>query len=360
MSYIGIFTLILYLFLGIIPEPSMALDRDLASFEIDQLHKNIQSNPENVKSRRFLFEFYCKKKQWKQAVDTILPAQAHLLPEELILLAEAQLELQDSKGAHNVLTFWHNKNAATAHSKFLEGKGFAILAAKETNADNKKNNVLLAVEAFKASIKIDPKQEESYLEWASTIQKNLSVYAEEAVLIYRRLIENNGEKNEYLVDRCRYSVEAKFWDDALKACENAVEKLPENPEAAVFLSQAYTANDKKDLAKQTLLNAVEKNPKSFLARKEMANYYMREENPVAALEQFNAALAIDSSSAETYLGQAKALYQTKRYEEALLAYKQNCKLSRMVASEFKTSMGLLRQNQNLHNRYKNAIDACRK
>lgn len=361
MFYIGIFHLILYVFLwSCSPQNTMALDRDLGAAEIEQLHKNVKANPENIKSRRFLFEYYCRKKLWRPAVDIIIPAQDKLTSAELIQLAEAQLEVQDIKGAHTILSFWHSKNQPTSHSKFLEGKGFAIQAGQEPTMDFKKAKVLLAVESFKSSIHIDPKQEESYLEWAQTIQKYLPNYAEEAVLVYRRLIEHNGEKDEYLVERCRYSVEAKFWEDALKSCERAHEKLPESAEAAVYLSQAYIGNDKKDLAKKTLVEIVENNPKSFLARKELGDAYMKDNNPVAALEHYTAAVTINPSSAEAFLGQAKAFYQTKRYEDALMAYQKNCRLSRMVASDFKSAMGFLRNQPRLHQKYKSSIDACRK
>ena len=337
-----------------------ALDRDLASSEVEQLYKNLQANPENVTSRRFLFEFYIKKKQWKSAVEVILPAQEKLTSTELIRLAEAQLEIADAKGALNILTFWSNKNAPTAHAKFIEGKSYALLAGKEATMEQKKAKVLLAVEAFKAAISIDPKKEDAYLQWAATIEKYLSVYAEEATLVYRKLIENNGEKEAYMINRCRYAVEARYWDEAIKVCETARSQLPESPEGAVFLSQAYMANDSKELAKKTLISAVTATPKSFLARKELADFYMKEGNPVAAVEHYTAAVGIDNTSAPAYLGQARALYQTKRYDDALVAYQKNCKLSRMVASDFKTSMGLLRSNPRLHQKYKSTIDACRK
>ncbi len=339
---------------------STAFDRDLTPEEVEKLEANAKSDPQNVIARRFLITHYSKLEVWGKVADYSQGILAELPPATLLMVVKACLEKDDGPGASAAIGAYHGKAPATAETKTYEGLAIAKLAKLEYKDANKKAKATEALEVFKQAVDQWPKDPVPYLGWIATLNEFWPTHSDDILQVYKKLENSTGDYESYLIEKCELFVRSSLWEQALLNCQRSVKRHPGDVDSLIHLAQAQRVKKDAEVAKKTLEQVVEANPRSAKAHIVFAELYMDEKNYIKAAEHYRKSIKIDSENPEAFLGLAKAEFELKKFEEALAAYKNNCRLSRTVASEFKSAEGQLRiKNNPLHIKYKNVMSSCR-
>lgn len=351
----------MYLFGAIcfLPSYGYSLDRQLSSIEIDKLQANIKADPQNIKSRRFLILHYDKTKNWQELVNVAFPVQDKLSDSEILQLSHALIELKQDESALSTLKFFHDKNKPTSQSKYLEGLAITVSAGKEVDKKLKTELVNKAVDSFKASIKINPKQEDAYLGWIQLLEKFVNPHYDESLQIYRRMEEAMGELPRLYTDKCRLYYTGGYLDQAKEVCTMALDRYPKVVENLIYLGLTHEDLDNKEEAKKYYLIATKKFPDSFIAQKTIADFYFSQKNCLDSARHYSLAAHIKPKAAAPYLGLGECLYQLQQYDAALIAFRRNCYYSQKISTEFRSALGGLRSRPALHRKYENALASCK-
>jgi tetratricopeptide (TPR) repeat protein len=339
---------------------SRALDRPLTPEEIEKLKKNISIDPLNLTSRRFLMDHFAKEKNWQELVTIAHPVQKDLPAADQILLTKTYIQLKDAKSAGAVIGFYQSKFGPSAESKLLEAEILTLFAEKDPVEQSRKQKAIEIIAVLREGIQLDPKNKDSYLAWVKTLETFWSSYAEDALQVYHLLETATKDPISYLNPKCDLLVKASLWDQALEVCKKAVKQEAADIQSYVNLAKAQSIKKSLAESKVTLQNLVLRFPNSAAAHKALAFDYFSENNFISSAEHYKRATELDPNDSESFLFLAQSEFRQKKYLEALEAYRQNCRLSRTLASEFKHSAGELRNNYPLHNKFKNAMSSCQK
>lgn len=341
--------------------PARAFDRSLTEEEVAKLEKNAKDDPSNSMSRRFLIDHYTKAGDWKKVTEFARPAQKDWPASTLIQAMNAYLEVGDGVSAATLASQYHAKFPLTSESKTIEGKALAMVARAETKDPVRKQKAQLAIDVLKDTAKMTPKDPTAYLAWVGVLREFWPNVPEDALHVYKILEGATGNYESYLSEKCELYVKASWWDQALTSCQRAVKKRPDHVESFIFLAQAQRVKVDIEVAKQTLEDILVEFPESGPGHLALATLLMEQSNFAGATDHYRKAIANKVADASVFLGLAQAEYQQKKYEEALEAYKSNCKLNRSVASEFRNATGQLRTPATypLHIKYKNVMSSCR-
>lgn len=337
-----------------------AFERELLPEEVAKLESNAKSDPRNVIARRFLIEHYSKEEKWLKVNEFSAGIYSELPAATLLKVASACIQNFDGPGAIAALGAFHGKSSATPASKTMEGLALATIAMKNYKDADRKQRAITALDVFKEAIVQWPKEPAPYKGWIATLNDIWPDNVEDRIQVYKKLENATGDFETYLVEKCELFVKARFWDQALVGCQRAIKKHPGNIDCLVNLARAQKVRYDMETAMETLTKAIQSDPNSVIAHVIYAEFAMEQNNYISAAEHYRVAISLDKNNTFAYLGLAKAEFQLKKYEEALVAYKNNCRLSRTVASEFRSAEGKLRiENNPLHIQYKNVMSSCR-
>ncbi len=337
-----------------------ALDRTLTREEVAKLKKNLAAEPANKMSRRFLMDHYAREKMWADYVVTAQPIQKDLPAKIQLELIQAHLLLKDGKSALSVIGFYQSQNPPSSETKVLEADALLLLALKGTTEVARKQGGVDVITVLREAIRLDPLNKTAYFRWIDVLKTFWTSYAEDALQVYYQLESATKETNGYLDDKCALYVQAALWDQALETCKRGIVQTSPKIETYVNLAKSQAVKESLQDSKKTLKALVTRFPQAVEAHTALADNYFSENNFILAAEHYRASTKLDPSNPDAFLLLAECEFRQKKYLEALEAYKQNCNLSRTLASEFKHATGELRSNYPLHNKYKNVMSSCQK
>ncbi len=337
-----------------------ALDRALTTSEVSKLKKNLQTEPNNKVSRRFLMDHYAREKLWTEYVNVAQPIQKDLPAKIQLELINAYLSLKDGKGALSVIGFYQSQNPPNSETKVLEADALLHIALKATTEPARKQAGVDVITVLREAIRLDPLNKTAYFRWIDVLKTFWTSYAEDALQVYYQLESATKEANNYLDEKCALYVQAALWDQAMETCKRGIVQKSPKIESYVNLAKAQSVKESLQESKKTLKQLVTRYPQSVEAHRALADNYFSENNFISAAEHYRISTQLDPSNPDAYLFLAECEFRQKKYLEALEAYKQNCTLSRTLASEFKHATGELRANYPLHNKYKNVMSSCQK
>lgn len=361
MVNIGIFKAILKNFIGIIAL-SLAVFTGPMAFafnaqEAADLEKLVRKDPQDMASRRSLFQYYTQNQKWAKSAAVFQPVQAELSKNELMLLIRALIFAGDGKAAQGVLGYYHGKFQVSWMSKVFEGHAQLAIARKEPVQAKKIELATAGIGFYKDALRIDPQATEAYMAWIAALKEFWTQYHDDAIQVYKKMEEATKTKKPFLAEKCELYLDAKLWNEAIETCKQSTEMYPEKVDSYARMAVALQVQGDKEKAKAYLEKAAKRHAKSYLLQKSLGDLYAQESNFVQAAENYRAALEIDPKS-EVYLSLASAEYQQKKYAEALIAFHYHCWLEKKLAREFVNATGQLRDNISLHNRYKAVMSSC--
>ncbi len=305
-------------------------------------------------------DHYARQKEWLNYVTIAQPIQKDLPAKAQLELVQAYLFLQDGKSALSVIGYYQSQNPPSSETKVLEADAMLQLTLKTTTEVARKQGGVDIIAVLREAIRLDPLNKTAYFRWIDVLKTFWTSYAEDALQVLYQLESATKETNGYLDEKCALYVQASLWDQALETCKRGIVLKNPKIESYVNLAKAQAVKESLQESKKTLKLLVTRFPQAVEAHRALADNYFSENNFILAAEHYRTTTQLDPSSPEPFLYLAECEFRQKKYLEALEAYKQNCRLSRTLASEFKHATGELRSNYPLHNKYKNVMSSCQK
>lgn len=289
------------------------------------------------------------QKQFERAVGLLQPQEEKLSRRGLLILAKAYAGKGDSLKRFRTLELCLAKNPNDYHVQKELGDAYT---------EGKKYDEAIA--AYRESINLNARYEAAYEGLALAYEKMKD--ANEARASYERLIKVFGAKPNYLTRLCQLYVNDGFLGDAIYICSNAIGKSPENPVNHLNLAKAYRDQDQAEKAKGVIVKAASRFPASEPVQSLAGQVQFDRKDMTKAAQHFELAVKADPKSAAAHLGYAQALFELQKFDQALPAFLQACKLDRTkVQTEFRKSMFKLKERgqMNLFLKYQDGADECR-
>lgn len=339
---------------------TMAIDRELASAEVQKLEANLKKDPLNAASAKFLIKHYHDKAQWKDLVRVGMPVQKDLDATFCGYLADAHINLKDDKSALAIIGHMEGKWKPSPQSKLLESQVYSFLSAKETR--DEKRRVMYADKALavlREGVDLNPLDEDMYLAWVDLLKSHWQYWALDAVNVIKVMEDKLGDYQTHNPLKCEVFVKAELWDQGLVACQRAIKANPRDVLTQLNLAEVKGIKVSPEERKKLIQNICKEFPDHYEAQKKLAATYFAENDFAAAALQYKKVVAIKSDDVESVLRLADSEFRSKQFTEALINYKKHCKSARTVASEFKEATKVLRSQQSLHKQYYEAMQSCR-
>lgn len=318
--------------------------------KIERLKKEIRkSGPGSSKLIVQLADELYKTKQYKMVTLLLWKHVDKINRAGLLLLAEAHQQLKEPDEMIRVLNIVIGKNDKDAEAYAMMGQAHLM---KKKNTD--------AMESFKKAIEINPKYESAYNGLISMYEKRNPPNLYELRILYQDMIANIGKRPVYLSKLCEINTLDGTYEPAMNACRDAISKSPKVGDNYVYLGLAQKAVGDDKLAMITLKKASQQFPKAEIAQYNYAKLLEEQKNYVEAMKVYKVGTEADPQSARSWLGLATTSFEIKKYEIALLAFKNACRYDKKNAVAFRRATTTLRTNRNSQwvDKFENASENC--
>ncbi len=336
------------------PPPAPAVvelaPQETSAQKIERLKKEIRKGgPAATKQIVQLANELYKAKQYKMVTLLLWKHVEKIDRTGLLLLAEAHEQLKEPDEMIRVLNIEIGKNDKDAEAYTLMGQAYLM---------KKKNND--AMEAFKKAIEINPKYESAYDGLIRMYEKRNPPNLYELRILYQDMIANIGKRPVYLTKLCEINTLDGTYEPAMNACRDAISKSPKVGDNYVYLGLAQKAVGDDKLAMATLKKAAQQFPKAEIAQYNFAKLLEEQKNYVEAMKVYKTGTEADPKSARSWLGLATTSFEIKKYEIALLAFKNACRYDKKNAVAFRRATTTLRTNRNSQwvDKFENASENC--
>lgn len=337
------------------------LQRGLNEHEINQLTKNIQSNPKNVRSRLFLANHYFQLKNWVQVIRILSPVSENISDKSLKQLSHSYLQAGKPREAHALVgtLLSHTKKSADALLLAVE---IDSEIAKQTNFQPEATEAHERLfTTLKEAQKLHPTEIKVYEVWLAMLEKHITHYAFEALRVMEDMKKNNlsfAAKHHSLF--CKYNYLAGYNKETQQACELAATEDPKNPENRIYLGQSYVNTGEEEKGQRMLASIGEKFSTSAKALHATAHNYQQNKNLSQAYFFYKKAVAHKESLDESYLGLAQVAFELRKYDVAMNAFKEHCRRTDRLHQEFRRASGLLKDSPEWQSRYRQSMLDCKK
>lgn len=336
-----------------------ALERELASSEIQKLESNIRKDPLNATSGKFLIQHYSNKQQWKDLIRIAQPLQKTLDSVNALLLVEAYLAVGEGASAYTLLGHIQGTAGATAETKIWEARALTIMAKKEKTDIQRMNHANTAILVIREAAELDPKDEDVYIEWVDILRAFWPHFAQDALHVVKTMEQKTEDYESHIPLKCELFTKASLWDQGAVACQRAIRTNPKDVMSALYLAEVQNVKVGPEEKKKLLVKLAKDYPAHYEVQSELAELYFEEQDFVSATAQYKKVIELKPDEVANILRLAQSEFKTKQFAAALATYKKHCKNARMVASEFKDSTKQLRSDRNLHKQYSDAMLSCR-
>ncbi len=278
---------------------------------LSELEHKVKIHPDQIRLREALGQAYVKSKNFDKAIETLAPYSNEISTNALIELALAYGEKNDSLNSIRTLTHLTEKDPRHFRPYYLLG-----LAFKKSNKLND------AAKALKQSIDLAPSHKPSYDALLDIFLAGKQNY--ESRMLVTEMIQQFGPKKDLLAAQCKLFAIDGYLKDASVACKKAVSEDPKNPENHVYLAQSYYDQNNPQAAEKIFMTAARQFKKSEFVQYAAGQYYLNEKNFPTAVRYLNEAVGINPAALRSQLTLASALYESKRYDDALSHFEKAC------------------------------------
>lgn len=265
----------------------------------------------------------------------------------LIKAHEQRKEPSDMARAANILI---GKNAKDfeAHTYL----GVSYLMQKKKNSE--------AMESFKTAIEINPKYEPAYNGLVKMYEDRNPPNLYELRNLYQDMIEKIGPRPVYLSKMCEISAKDSTCELAIQSCKDAILKDPNTASNHVYLAVCLQATGEETSANDTFKKTALKFKDSELAQYHYAKILEDQKNYIEAMKFYKTATEADGKSARSWLGLATTSFEIRKFDIALIAYKNACKFDKKNAAAFRKATTVLRNAQNSEwmGKFESASENC--
>lgn len=336
------------------------LGRALTDTEIQSLEQNLKKNPQNVRSRLFLANHYFKTQKWNSVITLLQPVNEKIDDETLIILGESYLKVGKNQEALSLADTLQNRSTVT------EQQFSFIISVIDHNLSDPRSSISKSelqsrlFETLKTARSHFSTKHLFYDQWLSMLEKHIEHFSVEALRVVEDMKKNNLPLRPHHYSAiCRYNYLAGYANEALQTCQQAITKDPQNPSNLIHLGKAEILSGDTASGKRKIASVGEKFSQSELALWEAGNTYFEDKNYGQALSFYQKATEQPERQARDYLGLAKAAFELRKYDIALKAFAQHCRLSNYLDQEFRRASGLLKDNPKWQERYRQKMMDCK-
>lgn len=322
----------------------------------------ISSDPTKIK-KYFEFKSICLRDE----ENTVVFSSA--LKNKRINLLNTKLEKAQTENKKDTITnvkillvreYLKQKNVFQAETLFKrDGLSFplsdqAVLTAEIDIQKNlfrqAKNNLNKYLEMHNSDIAALEKLAEVY---------NLMNNFTEAKIVYEDLAKINIKKS-YAEDFCQNAAYNAEHLNTQLLCEKLLQFNPKNHLAHIFMGISLRDQELYTEAIKQFEKSLKIKKSEFAATCLAESYYLNK-NYDKAIEEYQVSIAIKPDAQRAYLGLASSYIKKNMYKEALIQFKQSCKLGLKPLTEMTAAANILRdQKSDLTNTYFDAIMDCKK
>ncbi|MGZ3774925.1 MAG: tetratricopeptide repeat protein [Pseudobdellovibrionaceae bacterium] len=317
--------------------------------KIERLKKEFRDNPKNTELIIPLAEEFTKKHDYEKATQLLWKYVDKIDRRGLILLAKAHENRKEPNEMIRALNILLGKDSKDYEAYSLMGNANALLKKHKD-----------AVEAYKKAIELNSKYEPAYNGLVSIYEKRTPPNLYELRILYQDMIETFGRLPRFLRKLCEINTLDGTSEPAIQTCKEAINKEPNVADPYVHLAINYKAIGEDGASLKTLKQASKEFPKSELAQYQYAKRLEDDKNYIEAMNFYKAATEAETSSARSWLGLATSSFELKKFELALIAYKNACKYDKKNAVAFRKATTILRNQKNTEwkDKYESASESC--
>ncbi|MFS4458861.1 tetratricopeptide repeat protein [Bdellovibrio sp. HCB2-146] len=264
----------------------------------------------------------------------------------LVKAHEKKKEPGDMARAANIL-IGKNEKDFEAHT-FL---GSAFLMQKKTKD---------AIESYKRALELNSKYEPAYMGLANIFEMREPPNLYELRALYQDMIDNIGPRPVYLSKMCEISAKDSTCELAIRSCKEAIQKDTSIASNHVYLAVCLKATGEENAANETFKKTAAKFKNSEVAQYHYAKVLEEQKNYIDAMKFYKAATEADAKAARSWLGLATTSFEIRKFDVALIAYKNACKFDKKTAAAFRKATTILRNSQNSEwsGKFESASENC--
>lgn len=217
-----------------------------------------------------------------------------------------------------------------------------------------------AMESFKRAIELNSKFEPAYNGLIKMYETRNPPNLYELRILYQDMIDNIGSRPQYLSKLCEINTQDGTYEIALANCREAIQKDPSVASNHVYLAVCLKATGEETNAIATLKKAAAKFTNAEVAQYEYAKVLEEQKNFIDAVKYYKAATDAGPTSARAWLGLASTSFEIRKFEVAIIAYKNACKFDRKNSAAFRKAATILRNNRNSEwsGKFESASEGC--
>lgn len=317
--------------------------------KIERLKTEIRSHPKNAALIVDLAEILYQQGQYEK-VSLLLWKHVETIGRRgLLLLANSHEKKKEPGEMLRALNILVGKDEKDFEAYTMMGKAYV---------QQRKSND--AMESFKKAIELNPKFEPAYDGLAAFYEKRDEPNLYELRILFQDMIKNIGNRPQYLRKLCEINTLDGTFEAAIRSCKEAIAKDSKTADPYVYLGLSYKAlgEDKQYLS--TLKKAAKNHPESELAQFHYGQALEDQKNYIDAMKVYKTGTEANKEAARSWLGLATTSFELRKFEIALLAYRNACKFDKKNAVAFRRATTILRNTRNAEwtGQFESASENC--
>ncbi len=337
------------------------LERPLKAHEIQALQKNVETEPNNIKSRLFLGTHFYNQNQWDKVILYLGPIAEQLPDPEVYKLAFSYLSIDDFRQSEAIANILLSRNEVKTSSYLLAIEVYSKILDKVENPVIRKPVHAKLFETLKTVQKADPENPKIYDIWLDKLEAYVEHYAFEGLRVMEDMKENNIKfYPRHISLQCKYNFMAKFTKETKISCKKAIVVQPNDPSNYIYLGQTHVNIGEEKVGKRMLASVGEKFSNSEEALYAAADSYHQSGNISAAFKYYQKASKYKNAQSEVFMGLAQTAFDLKKYGIALQAYTKHCLQERKLHHNFRRASGLLKDQPEWQELYRQRMLDCNK
>ncbi len=313
--------------------------------------------PSEAKAKYAEYQSYCRQNDFDE---TQIFTEEQKKRRMLLLENKLKKSPTDSLLLSSIINeHYINKDITTAESFFLKNKdnlNTDLATAWSAEFDVQKKLMLPAVAKLEKFISENPKSTVVLLKLAQ-VKKATGFYSE-AAEIYTGL-NLQFKKSDYSMALCEISVMDSQHKDAENNCLRARQQQPKNPLPDIYLGISYRERELFKEAQIYFENSLKRDVTEF-ALTCLGELFQLKKDRKMALEYLNRSVQKNKLSHRAQLGLAVSQFEDKKYDQALIHFKEACRLGNRNNSEMLKSYKILSdQKSAMASKYFDEIQSCK-
>ncbi|MBO9666738.1 MAG: tetratricopeptide repeat protein [Bdellovibrio sp.] len=315
-------------------EKSAAIAGETSAQKIERLKTEIKKNPRNISLIVDLAQAFYDQKDYEKTTLLLWKQIDRLDRKGILLLARAHEARKEPTEMIRALNNLIGKDEKDFEAYSLMGNAYQIQKKPKE-----------ALEAYKKALEINPKYEPSYDSLMTMYEQRSPPNLYEMRILAQDMIDNIGHRPQYLAKLCEINTNDSLYEPAIEACKEAIQKDPQRADAYVNQGLSYKGTGDDEKAVKILKKAAMDFPKSEFAQFTYGKHLEEQKNYLEAIKYYKTGTEADPKAARSWLGLATSSFELKKYEVALISYKNACKYDKKTAVAFRRATTVLRNTK---------------